>query len=356
MVPFAPERNEYLRLLANNLREAGVAQVVEGELGPSDLVAVRAFDIAHTHWPEHVFVRPATGVRRTARAAGAATWFVLARATWAMRRTPYVHTLHNARPHDPAAPAVQVRLMAALARSADVLIVHSRLAEEVARRDLGRRGPIVHAPHGHYAEALEPLPEEGTNDEQRLALGITDAAPVVLLFGQIRADKRLPELVASVRECSPQAWAVVAGEPVHPEPAAALRAMAAADQRLVLLDRRLEPEEVRRLHGIADLSLQGQPMSLASGTALLSLSLGVPIVVPLRSGSAELGVPPAVAPYSGDPGPAIDQVLQSPRAVRRAAAREAALRQDWASSAERHREAYALAGSIAARRRLVVAR
>ena len=161
MVPFAPERNEYLRLLADNLRQAGVARVVEGGLAPSSLVIARDFDIAHTHWPEHVFVRPATGMRRATRAAFAATWFRLARATWAMRRTPYVHTLHNARPHDPAAPAVQVMLLATLARSADVLIVHSRLAEETARRDLGRRGPIIHAPHGHYGEALEPLPEEG---------------------------------------------------------------------------------------------------------------------------------------------------------------------------------------------------
>jgi hypothetical protein len=350
MVPFAPERNEYLRLLADKLCEAEVARVVEDALAPSGLVALGDFDIAHTHWPEHVFARPASGMRRATRAALAAGWFAFARATWAMRRVPYVHTFHNARPHDPAAPAVQGLLLTMLVRSADVLIVHSRLAEETARRDVRRRGPIIYAPHGHYAQALEPLPGESALREHRRSYGITDSAPVVLLFGQLRADKRLCELVASIREWSREAWAVVAGEPRHPEPAAALRAMAALDQRLILLDRRIAEEEVPRLHGIADLTLQGQRLSLASGTALLSLSLGVPIAVPLHSASAELGVPPAVVPYSGHPGEAMDVLLRYPRALRRRAAREAALKQDWALSAERHREAYELAGSIAARR------
>lgn len=70
--------------------------------------------------------------------------------------------------------------------------------------------PVTVLPHGHYtgvADRVQPVPA----DAARQALGLSQAAPVVLLFGVLRPDKGLGDLLAAAMQ-APRWQVLIAGK------------------------------------------------------------------------------------------------------------------------------------------------
>lgn len=111
-----------------------------------------------------------------------------------------VYTAHNTferRPGSVAGPLVFARL-------ARHTIVHTAAdAQRVA-------GPVSTLPHGHYAgvaDRAQPVSPAAARE----ALGLSAELPVVLLFGVLRPDKGLPDLLSAAAQ-TPRWQVLVAGK------------------------------------------------------------------------------------------------------------------------------------------------
>ena len=238
-----------------------------------------------------------------------------------------VWTVHNLGPHDASVSWAAHRAYDLVARTADVFVAHSRAAAERAEARYPRaRGRTVVAPHGHYL-GVHP-PARTPRAEVRARHGIPGDAFLLLAFGQIRAYKRLAELSAAV---DGDVQLLIAGAAVDGEVAAELERIAGPGVHLDV--RRVPDDEVADLYGAADAAVLNYAEVFSSGSLLLALSQGVPVVSAASDAVAEVAGEPAVVTF-GDVRELPDAVARL-RAVEPPARRAAALAAAEAASWER---------------------
>lgn len=344
MLPASSADNPYHNLLAEALADVHV-EVCEVSPRPDRIARKSDFHIAHTHWLEGLMVRPSSGVERRLRLTASAQAFEASLVQLRRHGIPHVHTLHNRRPHDNDVPRSQLRLLRHAVRRADVVIVHSALAESVARHSFGRAGPVMTSPHGSYLHAYGSSGAPGDRQRVRERLGIPQDARVGLLFGEIRPDRMLPQLLQAAEVAVPEVSWIVAGRERDQRIGAELRRIAERRSAVAFAPGSVESSEIPRLFAASDVSVIARTDMLSSGSAILSLSMGVPIVVPATSCAAELGGPPAVMAYSTDPFQALRQLWRWSAQQRRDAAIDLAQEQRWSEAAIAHRQAYEKAWS-----------
>jgi glycosyltransferase involved in cell wall biosynthesis len=156
-----------------------------------------------------------------------------------------------------------------LARLTARTIVHAQA--DVPRAYASERGHAVVIPHGEYG-GLARTGGDGDRAAARAALGIPEAAPVVLLFGQLRADKGLGDLLRAARAV-PELHVVVAGEDLG-APAAEAAQLAAPELagRVHLRAEFLPMADAADLFAAADAVVL--PYSRASQSGVLLLAYG----------------------------------------------------------------------------------
>jgi glycosyltransferase involved in cell wall biosynthesis len=236
--------------------------------------------LAHIHWTYGFEVYGASRypfLRRVSQA-----WFYLW--LWTVRITGMrlVWTAHNALPLASRFPndvAARRRLVAA----SELVISHSRVTlAELAEFGIVPRKSVV-IPHGPYKITRERGPLRTP--------AATPGPRKFLFFGMVDEYKGVDTLLTAFAELPPglNAELVVAGECRDPSLKASLVELAHRSSRPVEL--RLEyiaEEEVSGLLEGADAIVLPYRQSTTSGSALLALSHGRPLVVPDLPGLAEL--------------------------------------------------------------------
>lgn len=230
-----------------------------------------------------------------------------------------------------------------LARLTARTIVHARA--DRARAYAQRRGAAVVIPHGEYG-SLARTGGDGDRAAARAALGVPGGAPAVLLFGQLRADKGLGELLAAAREVQ-GLHVVVAGQDTGGlADVATLLDDPALAGRLHLREGFVPMDEAAGLFAAADAVVLPYPRASQSGVLLLAYGFARPVVAyPVG------GLPEAVV--DGETGwlcaradvPALVEALRAvvaagaPECARRGAAGRALAdeRYDWEAIARRTR-------------------
>lgn len=187
-----------------------------------------------------------------------------------------VWTVHNEAPHDALHTEVHDFLVAALAKLAGRIQFHCRsAADHVARRRSIDHGKIFIAEHGNYigyypawtstqraARARYALPENGLH---------------LLLFGRLGAYKGAEALIDCLRRNRlPGLVAVVAGKQIDAIDADDLT----ASRRLIVLSGFVDDEDVAPLFSSADIVAAPYRAMLTSGTVMLAMSLGRPVLAP----------------------------------------------------------------------------
>ena len=308
--------NQYLDRLMAAVAGEGLEAV---PIRPTPRAVMRR-DLAavHVHWPEYLVPH---------RSASPLDALRLLRLYAALRLVRVVWTVHNLGPHDASVSWAAHRAYDLVARTADVFVAHSRAAAERAEARYPRaRGRTVVAPHGHYL-GVHP-PARTPRAEVRARHGIPGDAFLLLAFGQIRAYKRLAELSAAV---DGDVQLLIAGAAVDGEVAAELERIAGPGVHLDV--RRVPDDEVADLYGAADAAVLNYAEVFSSGSLLLALSQGVPVVSAASDAVAEVAGEPAVVTF-GDVRELPDAVARL-RAVEPPARRAAALAAAEAASWER---------------------
>ncbi|GAA2723326.1 glycosyltransferase [Actinocorallia aurantiaca] len=282
LLVFPRDANPYQELLHGELRGQGVRVSHLGELTPSHTLNVlllpvelawhrlRGARLVHLHW---------TWGFRLASPALARWWFTAVLAAVALLGQRLVWTAHNVLPHGPVFDD-DVAARRFLVRRCDLVILHDPATRD-ALREIGappRHDAVI--PHGPYPA---PPPSGRPPGDPR----------TFLFFGRIEPYKGVEELLAAFARVPGKARLVVAGD--CPDPGLAARLRAAADERTELRLGRVPEAEIPALMAEADVVVLPFRSITTSGSALLALSHGRPLVVPDHDTLAEL---PAVR-YDG---------------------------------------------------------
>lgn len=309
--------NPYQEELYREVRRLGVPVAYLGELTGSRTLnllllpletlarAAEGRRVVHVHWlfgftPPHGDRLPA--LRRLGQ-----WWFALWLATARAAGMTIVWTAHNALPHEPLMRD-DLSARRALARAGRLVIAHSEeaLAELAGLGIRPARSVVI--PHGPLALATPASPR---------VPGSSPGPRRLLFFGRVARQKGVEDLLAAAaRVPAERDFSLrVAGRCADPDLRAELRRAAAAAGPRVQLDLRHVPDaEAAELLDAADVVVLPFRRVTTSGSAILALTHGRPVVVPARAGLERLAGDAAVVYDGGVDGlaAAIEDVCAAP--------------------------------------------
>lgn len=346
ILAFPRDPNPYQELLYVPMRQQGhtvtylegptASQSLNMFLLPFMLIIRRmqGYRVFHLHWI-YLFALP------WARAAGACIMQLLfSIVIWELKLLGFktVWTAHNALPHrkqfvnDLAARKL-------LARHAAAIIVHSAAAKDelIALGLPGNKVTVI--PHGNYESVY---PNATTRKEARKQLGLRQDDFVIAFVGKIEGYKNLPgllEAVESLAADNPHLHLVIAGNTTDKM----LRKQLMAAKKRIPYQLHLQigfvrDETMQVYFNAADVTATPFSSITTSGSALLSLSFGTPIIAP-RIGSLKdmpLGVGFFYSPeHKNGLRQAIVRAMQAPSMeTKRQAAKAYSATLPWESIAE----------------------
>jgi beta-1,4-mannosyltransferase len=333
--------NPYLARFYDALAEQGIARGPDAKLSLQWLLENRSHvRWLHAHWPESLY-RWHRGPRPLRQPLSWVKLVMFQLRLLLARGLGYriAWTVHQLYPHDSTQPALDRAGSKVLAAAADLLIAHDRLTAELAQRELGQRAePIVVVRHGSYVGAYPP---GRPPDVVRAELGITSNEVMLLCFGEVRSDSDVELLLdAFMASEAPSLRLLLAGNVKAAAAAAAIEEALRRDQRIFQRRGFVPFERVAELYDAADAAVMPRGNGGTSGSLILALSLGVPVIAADTPTYREITGDGAAA-WLFEPASmtslmrAIDDAarsseIRSQKAIAAAAATEAL---DWAASA-----------------------
>lgn len=234
-------------------------------------------DFAHFHWPSFHY-SAATPVRTTWLAVRFAILLLVLRA----RGVRILWTAHNLYPHSRSSPSwldYWVRML--LCRLSALVVVHGKEAAGLVMREFAvpaRR--IVVIDHGNF---LGYYPKDSSKSEARRRLGWPAESYIYLHFGHCKRYKNIHKLVTCFQaHCdSPENFLAIVGrctdEEYRLEIEAAIRVK---PDRIVFQPAFVPDAELQYFMLAADVVVLPFGDVLTSGSAILALSFGRPVIAP----------------------------------------------------------------------------
>ncbi len=341
--------NPYQRLLAAALTTTGVEATAVHEwskrapLLGTWLKEARP-EVVHVHWT-HEFITGRKGVP----SAATVRWF-----EWQLRLLKafgarVIWTVHNLKSHESAGgDRLEAASYRAIIEQADAIIFHCDYAREAlidlyGASDEARARMHVLA-HGSYVRQYDVDIDQAA---ARRTLGLSDEGTVFAFVGSIRGYKNVGELLdafLSVAELKPHDRLLISGKPLPKKLGRQLEKLASEDRRIVLQLDRLPEEELSRTLRAADAVVLPFRDILTSGSAILALSHGRPVIAPamgclpstLPADATFLYDPDAEGALAG----ALREAATSDLTAMGARARAYAETLDWGPIAEQTAELY----------------
>jgi len=283
ILPYDDDTNKYRQGLIQGFEDSDEVEIVPGTWNPVSPLLWSVFggenrpDVIHIHWL-HLFFLGDNFLETALKLVR----FPVELATLRLTGTKIVWTVHNLYEHDRELPRLErvYRIMAA--RAVDGMIVHCSLARELVvdeyRMGRKRESKIHVVPHGNYTEAYE---NSYTQSQAREELGIPPEERVFLYFGQIRPYKSVPNLIRKFSEAElDESTLLVAGNPDGPELGGRVETLARQTPNVRSALRFIPDEEVQIYFNAADVVVLPYKRILTSGTAVLAISFGRPVVAP----------------------------------------------------------------------------
>ncbi|MET2011730.1 glycosyltransferase [Microbacterium chocolatum] len=238
-------------------------------------VAFGRVDVIHLHWPDLSFL---SGRRRVIHVARL-TLFYSALAAARRRGAILVWTVHNVEAHEERSSArLRDRAHRLLLENLDGILALSPSGIEaaVSAYPALEAVPAAVTRHGDYRDAYD-FGISRARARERLEL--PTAGPVLLFVGQIRAYKNVRHLVETFRRLPDDATLVIAGH-APADLADEIRAAAEGDARIVLHLGFVADDDLPAYLAACDLVVLPYRRVQNSGSAILALSAGRPVLVP----------------------------------------------------------------------------
>jgi glycosyltransferase involved in cell wall biosynthesis len=241
------------------------------------------YDILHMHWPEHHFIR-LSAFQTLLRAVYLLGILSMAR----ICGTRLVWTVHNLQPHKQYHPLIEKWFWKTFTRLIDAYFsLSSSAIEQILRQypALCRKKGFV-ALHGHYRGFYR---DDLSKSEARKKLDVAVSATVIVFFGYILSYKNVPSLINIFSQLrSEDLTLLIAGKPDGKSIEEEIKGLSKNDSRIRLHLGHVQGDDIQLYLKAADLVVLPFLEILNSGSALLSLSFGCPILVPEKGSMGEL--------------------------------------------------------------------
>ena len=191
-----------------------------------------------------------------------------------------VWTVHNLRHHDHRPRAIERWISSAFARRCKkIRVLGPGIKAQVSAFFGVSEEKIVEIPEGSF---VGWYPEGITKTEARQALGIPENDRVWLYFGNLRPYKGVEDLIEAfvAMQPLPHTKLVLAGRPFSTAYAHMLEQQVAGQAGIIPLFRTIEDAELQTIFAAADLVVLPFKNVLNSGSAILAMGFGKPVIAP----------------------------------------------------------------------------
>lgn len=297
------KENPYNHLLYNSLENNGVRVA---EFGIKSALFSR-FEILHIHWPDALL----KNVKDVRAVSNSVVFAILVIAVRYVRRKPIIWTVHNISPHGDAHPIAKWILYSSLSATVTGTIHLSESSVDVLAERLPRlaRRPYWVIPHGLYSPShtrKRPLTslQDALDSDRRIRVGFVGTV------ARYKGVHEFFDLADNLPEDIPIDF-VIEGKPEDGSLEFELRERAKSIGNLQLRFGWLTENDLASALATCDLVVYPYRNSLNSGSMILALEVGIPVVVPesrvTREISSEVG-PGWVRTYEG--GLSSDKLIQ----------------------------------------------
>lgn len=206
---------------------------------------------------------------------------------WLVKRSGVriVWTVHNLLSHEARFPRLELWVQRQLVKLTDSVIVHHQAARaEVVKLYRVTPEKVSVIPHGHYRTVYGPAIGKAAA-RQRLGLPLNDT--VYLNFGMLRPYKGVETLLEVWREGQSflnQATLLIAGKPKDAAYEQLITEAIANIDTVILHSKYIEDRDISLYFSAADVVVLPFKNLLTSGSLLLAMTYGKPIIAP-RLGS-----------------------------------------------------------------------
>jgi beta-1,4-mannosyltransferase len=234
---------------------------------------LRGGDWVHLHWPSFQYSVKGSTI---ACIRGLVRWFALL-ALIRLRGAHIVWTAHNLLPHDrhslPWVDPLARRIVIALSRK---IMVHGpSAAQELCTRFPSASRKIAQMQMGNW---VDYYPVTTTREAARAHLNIAADTYVYLFIGLCKPYKNLHGLITAFRALTGNSTLLVAGKFQDPNYQKHVEALAAGDARIRIIPGFVPDDMIQTYLVACDAVVAPYNEILTSGTAMLALSFGRPII------------------------------------------------------------------------------
>ena len=274
-LPWWPE-NPYQRMLREEFRKAGVRVIGNPPLSLLRLLINRdGLDIVHVHWAEGLY-KNCMGFLH----------IVLILLLYRILKDNVVWTVHNLDFRHTNNVSVRDRAMRLLLmKISKVLFVHSQSSEREIKKRFDYRGKIVLTRHPSY---IGCYPNVIKRADSRKKTALNDKQTVYLFFGYVKPYKGLEELINVFKNVAdPQSVLLLAGKPINNEIKERVLYLSSDDSRIKTDLKYIPDEDIQVYFSASDVVVFPFREIHTSGSIMLALSFGKPVIAPLLASIPE---------------------------------------------------------------------
>ncbi len=313
--------NPYLLLYKKALERQGLVVHLESKklsLGKLLKRDNRACDVIHLNWIESAYTpskklvenRYLKALRGTLRLASFSAALLLAK----MFKKTIVYTVHNLNTQDQQEfwPFAILRRMAhrIVFSLSDRILVHNHYAREVLETDYNRKKGVIVIPHGNY---IGYYPNQISRLEARRQLGFPGDAFIYLSLGRIRPYKGIEDLISAFEKLKcPVGRLLIVGKNSAGYESELLN-LVRGNSAIKLIPRFVPDEDIQLYINACDICVLPYKDITTSGSAILALSFGRPVIVPAITCFPEFITPETGILYDPSDPNALVSALQQAR-------------------------------------------
>lgn len=260
--------NPYQLLLKQELNKQGVRVIGNPPLSLLRILVGRdGLDVVHVHWPH--------GLYRN-------TWqllhVLLVLVAYRLIKNNIVWTVHELDAYESRHPKRDGWFRSVVMRLSRRLIVHGEHTRQVLIEDHDYQRPIDVARHPSYIGWYK---DEVTREQARAKLGLPDDARVYLYFGYIKPYKGVEDLIRAFGQIRNEgAILLIAGKPLDDAIKQEVESMAAAVSQVRTFLGYIADDDIQDFFRSADVVVFPFKNTQTSGSLMLAMSYGCPIIAP----------------------------------------------------------------------------
>lgn len=264
--------NAYWDNLYDGIAKSGKIEIYHNEFWRL-LFSFHRPQVVHLHWPTILYasryplLRPIKLLIRF-------KILLLAK----LRGDKLVWTMHNVQSHEDSGLLLDKLATRFLVKFSDSIIVHTEAGKAILQQRFDRTRGVYVIEHGNYVNFHGPVRNQpDAMLQQRLGLKTTDQ--VFLSLGSIKKYKGIENIIKFFNQQPDEIKLLIAGKSFDQKYLAYIKSL--AGKKNVIFDVGTIPgEQLPEYFSIARASLFAFKTVLTSGSVILSLSYGVPVLVP----------------------------------------------------------------------------